>query len=56
MTFLLCSPYDIITLAGHGMVIIHDFVEYIQNEPYTLAIIKPYLSYVQEQTALWRAV
>lgn len=39
----------------NGMVVIHDFVEYIQTEPYALAIIKPYLSYVQEQTTLAEA-
>jgi len=36
-------------------VVIHAFVEYIQSEPYTLAVIQPYLPYVKEQTAIGEA-
>lgn len=36
--------------AFNSLVIIRDFVEFIKSEPYTSAIIKPYLPYGPEKT------
>lgn len=33
----------------NGLVIIHDFVDYITDEPYVNAILEPHMGYVQEQ-------